>query len=39
MDNNTIRLRDLASDSTAAIDKVINMLETVNKDSFHLTEE
>ncbi|WP_081231910.1 methyl-accepting chemotaxis protein [Pseudoalteromonas luteoviolacea] len=39
MDNNIIRLRDLASDSIAELDKVINMLETVNKDSIQLTEE
>ncbi|MCF2858723.1 methyl-accepting chemotaxis protein [Pseudoalteromonas sp. SMS1] len=39
MDNNIIRLRDLASDSIAELDKVINMLETVNKDSMQLTEE
>ncbi|OCQ23082.1 hypothetical protein A7985_03780 [Pseudoalteromonas luteoviolacea] len=39
MDNNIIRLRDLATDSIAELDKVITMLETVNKDSIQLTEE
>ncbi|MDK2597265.1 methyl-accepting chemotaxis protein [Pseudoalteromonas sp. P94(2023)] len=39
MDSNIIRLRDLAGDSIAELDKVIRMLETVNKDSHQLTEE
>ncbi|WP_081216004.1 methyl-accepting chemotaxis protein [Pseudoalteromonas luteoviolacea] len=39
MDNNIIRLRDLASDSITELDKVISMLETVNKDSNQLTDE